>query len=208
MRVAPEGWPFILGAAVLTVIVFALLRNAAAVLPALLTVFMIFFFRDPERPVPAGENLFVAPADGKVIVIRDAQEPEFIKGKAKQISIFMSPLDVHVNRSPADGRVTDVVHRPGGFAAAFAEDASERNERTSLVLSTAHGTVVSRQVAGWLARRIVCRVGPGEVLARGQRYGLIKFSSRVDLFVPAGAVVEVSLNDRVKAGETVVARMP
>lgn len=208
MRVAPEGWPFIVGSAALTVIVLLLVRNAAAALPALLTVFMLFFFRDPERLVPQGGDLFVAPADGKVIVVREVQEQEFIKGKAQQISIFMSPLDVHVNRSPADGRVTDVVHREGGFSAAFAEDASERNERTSLVLSTAHGTVVSRQVAGWLARRIVCRVRPGAELKRGERYGIIKFSSRVDLFLPAGAIIEVSLDQRVKAGETVVARLP
>lgn len=206
MKIAPEGWPFIAGSAVLTVLVFLLTRNASALVPLLLLVFMVYFFRDPERAVPQEKNIFVAPADGRVIVVKDVVEPLYLKKSAKMISIFMSPLNVHVNRSPDAGKVVDVMHKRGNFKAAYSDEAAETNESTSMILSTDKGLIMVRQVAGLIARRIVCRSLPGDMLRRGQRYGLIKFSSRVDLFLPEAVQVMVAPGDRVRAGETIVAR--
>lgn len=177
-------------------------------LPAfILLLFMLFFFRDPERTAPHGKGLFIAPADGKVIVIRETDENEYIGGKVKQISIFMSPLNVHVNRAPCDGIVEVVKHTPGGFKAAYSDEASIVNENIAMLLRTEYGKVLVRQVAGFLARRAVCRVKPGDSLKMGERFGIIKFSSRVDLYLPADVEVAVREGERVRAGETVLARI-
>jgi len=207
MKFAPEGWPFILGAAALTIVVFALGGRYVTILPLILTLFMFYFFRDPDRTIPTDPDVFVAPADGTIIVINDAFEPEFLKKNTKKISIFMSPFNVHVNRSPANGTVKQVVHRKGKFKAAYSEDAAQINENTSMVLDTSHGPVLVRQIAGLIARRIVCRVKEGAELKQGERYGMIKFSSRVDIFLPENVSVEVSMDDSVKSGETVLARI-
>jgi len=207
MKFAPEGWPFILGAATLTIVVFALGGRYVTILPLILTLFMFYFFRDPDRTIPTDPDVFVAPADGTIIVINDVFEPEFLKKNTKKISIFMSPFNVHVNRSPSDGTVKQVVHRKGKFKAAYSDDAAQINENTSMVLDTAHGPVLVRQIAGLIARRIVCRVKEGVELEQGERYGMIKFSSRVDIFLPEIVSVEVSMDDSVKAGETVLARI-
>jgi phosphatidylserine decarboxylase len=174
----------------------------------LLTLFFAWFFRDPERTAPAGDGLFVAPADGKVIVLAQVREKEFLNDDALMISIFMSPLDVHVNRMPCDGTVATVEHRPGKFLKAFLPEASWENESIAMVLSTPYGKVLARQIAGAVARRCVCRVRPGNALRRGERYGIIKFSSRVDIFLPAAAAPKVALGDKVTAGETIIATMP
>ncbi len=206
IKIAPEGWPFIMVSAALTLIVFILTKNWYAALPAVLVLFMLFFFRDPDRTIPQDDNIFVSPADGKVIVIKDVEEPLYLKKKVKQISIFMSPFNVHVNRSPVKGTVTDVIRTRGGFKAAFKDEAALKNENTVMLLNTRYGTIMVRQVAGFLARRIVCRARPGDELERGQRYGIIKFSSRVDIFLPEDVETSVSLNEMIKAGETVIAR--
>jgi phosphatidylserine decarboxylase len=206
MKIASEGWPFVIGSVMLTLLVYLLTRNYSVVVPVLLTLFMVYFFRDPERTSPPGKDTFVSPADGKVIVVKDVFEPVYLKAKVKQISIFMSPLNVHVNRSPAEGKVIDVVHRKGNFRAAYSDAAADSNESTSMILETEQGAILVRQVAGIIARRIVCRSKPGDILLKGQRYGLIKFSSRVDLFLPEDVQVEVSVDQPVKAGETVLAR--
>lgn len=206
IKIAPEGWPFIIGSAILTLIIFMFTKNWYTVIPAVLVLFMIFFFRDPERVIPHEEGIFVAPADGKVIVIKETTESVYLKRKAQQISIFMSPFDVHVNRSPVRGKVVDVIRTKGGFRAAFKDDAALSNENTVMLLESDYGTIMVRQVAGFIARRIVCKVESGAELERGQRYGIIKFSSRVDIFLPENVKITVALNDSVQAGKTIIAR--
>lgn len=175
-----------------------------AYLPILLTFFMLFFFRDPERKAPAGENIFVSPADGRVILISKVYEDLYLKENATEVSIFMSPLDVHVNRAPCDGIVEKVVHTPGRFLSAFKHEASLQNENIAVLFNTRHGRILVRQVAGFLARRAVCRVRTGDALKTGERYGIIKFSSRLDVYLPEDTAIKVKLGDRVRAGETVI----
>jgi phosphatidylserine decarboxylase len=203
MKLAPEGYPFIFGAAALTVVVYWL-QPIGTIVPALLTAFTLFFFRDPERKVPDEKDVLAAPADGKIILIRDVYEPKYLKKDVKEISIFMSPVDVHVNRAPCDGKVKQVVHNKGRFHAAYKDEASLSNENIEMVLETKYGDVLVRQVAGFVARRAVCRKRAGDVLKRGERYGVIKFSSRVDLYLPPDMKIRVGLGDMVKAGETVI----
>jgi phosphatidylserine decarboxylase len=203
-RIASEGYPFIAVFFVLTAIAVFAFGPRISLIPLCLTLFMVFFFRDPDRTVPA-EQGFLSPADGKVVLIKDEHEGEFIKAPVKKISIFMSPFDVHVNRSPCAGNVLEVKHTRGGFRAAFKEDASFKNERTAMLLSCGDDKILVTQVAGFLARRTVCRARPGDALKRGERYGMIKFSSRLDVYLPFDVIVKVRLNDRVKAGESILA---
>lgn len=176
-----------------------------ALLPLIFTLFIAYFFRDPERNVPKGEGVIVAPADGKVILIDMIREERYLKDEAIEISIFMSPLDVHVNRAPCDGSVASVAHLPGRFHSAFRHEASMENEHIAMILNTRYGRVLVRQVAGFLARRAVCRVKEGDSIRKGDRYGIIKFGSRVDLYLPRIANILVKSGDHVKAGETVLA---
>lgn len=205
---APEGTPFIAvsGGAALLALFFG--GVWAAFPPFALTLFMAYFFRDPERRSPSEEGVYVAPADGKVILIREVSDNPFVAGRATEVSIFMSPLNVHVNRAPCDGKVDSVVYTPGSFVSAFKPEASMRNERIDMVMSTSSGAVVVRQVAGFVARRAVCRVKAGDALLRGQRYGIIKFSSRVDVILPEPLEITVRAGDRVRAGETIIGRRP
>jgi phosphatidylserine decarboxylase len=168
---------------------------------------MAFFFRDPDRTAPSGPGVILAPADGRVMDVRAAVEDPFV-GPAQAVSIFLSPLDVHVNRSPLAGLVVDVEYRPGEKLAAYRAEASERNERTTISIQGEAARVVVRQIAGVLARRIVCRVRPGDKLASGERFGLIKFGSRTDLIVPASVQLRVKTGDRVRGGETVMGVLP
>jgi len=207
MKFASEGYPYIAASAAISVLCFWAGGAGAAAVPVLITAFMFYFFRDPERAVPTERGLFVAPADGKVIVIRETDETEYLHAGVTQISIFMSPLNVHVNRVPCDGKVISVKHVKGTFLAAYKDEASVRNEHIDMVLETRYGDVLVRQVAGFVARRAVCRVSEGDVLQRGERYGIIKFSSRVDIYVPKDAAVKVQLGDMVIAGETVLCKI-
>jgi phosphatidylserine decarboxylase len=204
MKFAPEGYPFIIFFAALSGIVFWMGGLGIALMPLLLTAFMFYFFRDPERTVPAGRNIFVAPADGKIIVIKDLLETEHLHKDVKQISIFMSPFNVHVNRVPCDGKVKSVQYVKGKFLAAYKDEASIQNEHIDMVFETRYGDLLLRQVAGFVARRAVCRKSEGDILQSGERYGLIKFSSRVDIYLPKDAVIKIRLGDRVRAGETVL----
>lgn len=206
IKLAPEGCPFILGALVLTVLV-SIFFPVATFIPFVLTAFMVYFFRDPERLIPDGKDLFVAPADGRIIVIRNVRELRHLGAEMKQISIFMSPFNVHVNRAPCDGRVKAVQHNRGRFFAAYKDEASIKNENIEMVLETSYADVLVRQVAGFLARRAVCRKRIGDVLSRGERYGVIKFSSRVDVYLPTDVEIKVKIDDNVKAGETVIAEL-
>jgi len=206
LKLAPEGYPFIAGSLVLTVLAL-LTVPVGAFVPLALTAFMVYFFRDPERPVPEGKDLFVSPADGKIIVIRDVRETRHLGAEMKQISIFMSPFNVHVNRVPCAGKVKEVLHNKGSFFAAYKDEASIQNENIEMVYETEYGDILIRQVAGFLARRAVCRKKAGDVLGRGERYGVIKFSSRVDIYLPRDVEIKVKMDDAVKAGETVLATL-
>lgn len=179
-----------------------------AVAPGALLLFCLYFFRDPNRTPPPGEENVLAPADGRVMDIEELDEAEFVGGRCLRIGIFMSLFNVHVNRSPVSGRVERVSHRPGRFLAAFRPEAARENESNLIGIRTASGLRVAvRQIAGVVARRIVCGCRRGEELARGQRIGMIKFGSRVEVYLPAGAVREVSvrLGDKIRAGASVVA---
>jgi phosphatidylserine decarboxylase len=220
IKLAPEGYPYIFGSLLITVIAsvfliwnwksgsynftFYLLFFTSCFLFGL-TIFMAFFFRDPERKIPEGEGLFVSPADGKVILIKDIYEKDYLKSDTKEISIFMSPLNVHVNRVPCDGNVSIIKYSPGRFKAAYKDEASIKNENIVMVLDGKEGRVLVRQVAGFLARRAVCKAKIGDVLRRGERYGIIKFGSRLDVYLPKDVKVAVNLGEKVKAGETVIA---
>ncbi len=203
MKIAPEGYPYIVFFFLVTVVIF-LISQMIAIVPFLLLCFMVFFFRDPERSIPAGDNNYVSPADGKIILIQDVYEKEFLKGNAIEISIFMSPFDVHINRSPCKGVVEDIKYSKGKFYSAFKPEAERYNENISILLKTPGGLLLLRQVAGSIARRAICRVKKGETLEKGERFGIIKFSSRVDIYLPKETVIRVTLGQKVKAGETII----
>lgn len=204
MKIDRDGLPFIAAALVPALGLLAVRRTGWALGCAGLAGFFAFFFRDPERRVPDGAGLVVAPADGRVMVA-GAPEPEAAPpGDWVQVTIFLSPLDVHINRAPLAGRVTRVEYRPGRFLPAYRPEARD-NELNELWLDHGGHPVVVRQVVGVLARRIVCRVGEGDELARGDRIGLMKFGSRMDVFLPPSADLRVRAGDRVRGGETVLA---
>lgn len=167
--------------------------------------FTLYFFRDPERTPPSGDNLVLAPADGEVVVVKEVQEDEFLKSGATQVSIFMSPLNVHVNRFPISGRVSLYRYVPGEYLVAYDEKSSLRNERTHIGLQNARLKVLFKQIAGFVARRIVANIKEGDHAVAGERFGMIKFGSRVDVFVPKDLLVKVKLGDKTVAGETVLA---
>jgi phosphatidylserine decarboxylase len=185
------------------------LRILLILLAVLLAAFTVYFFRDPERVIPGeSDGIVLSPADGKVVVIRDIVDEEYIKGPAKQISIFLSPLNVHVNRSPISGTVDYFTYNTGQFVAAFHDKASELNERTHIGISNGQIRVLTKQIAGAIARRIVCKLEIGDKLAIGDRFGMIKFGSRTDVIVPAAMVVDVELGQMVVGGETVLCHLP
>ncbi len=205
LKFAREGYPFILAFAVITILTaFFFEPLLIAGIPFLLTLFMFYFFRDPDRVIVEGRDLFYSPADGRVILIRETIEDEVLNRKAVEVSIFMSAFNVHINRAPCEGVVKEVEHYPGRFRAAFREDASKANEHVTMLLESGREKIVVRQVAGLLARRVVCRAKPDDLLKQGQRFGMIKFSSRVDIFMPLTTQIKVKLGDKVKAGESVL----
>jgi len=167
---------------------------------------LLYFFRDPERTSPAGEGVFLAPADGRVVEVKQVHEPRFLQGEGLKIGIFMSLLDVHVNRVPVEGQVVLVEHVPGQFLQAFRPEASEVNEHNLVGLESRHGRVLVKQVAGIMARRVVCWVRPGQKVQAGDRLGVVKFGSRVDLYLPPGAASAVRVGDRARGGVTVIAQ--
>ncbi len=173
-----------------------------------LAAFFVFFFRDPNRTVPSGPGLIVSPADGRVMIAGDQHPTGAPKGDWRRISIFLSPMDVHVNRTPVGGAVTHVEYHPGSFLPAYRVEAGELNEWTEVWFENGGRPVVCRQIVGILARRIVCRVKAGDTVERGQRFGVMKFGSRIDLYVPPDANILVKPGDRTVAGETVLARLP
>jgi len=189
-------------------VVGTLAGHPASIVPLLLAVgFCLWFFRDPERTAPGDDRVVVSPADGRVVAVVPEREDRFLHAMATRVSIFMSPLDVHVNRSPVTGTVCEVQHTDGMFRAAFSDKSSLDNERNAVVLESGGKRFVLVQIAGALARRIVCYVGPGDRLERGQRFGMIMFGSRVDLFLPPGVQPTVSKGERVRAGLSILGRV-
>ena len=206
MRIDPAGYPFIAGALVPAAIAAAARRPVIATSFALLGGFMTYFFRDPERTVPQDPDIVVSPADGRVMIAGPTDRRWAPPGDWKQITIFLSPMDVHMNRIPVAGRVTRVDYKPGKFLPAYNEGSND-NEANEIWIDYNGETIVVRQVVGVLARRIVCRVAEGQELARGERIGLMKFGSRMDVFLPMHAELRVSVGDRVIGGETVLATL-
>jgi phosphatidylserine decarboxylase len=211
VRIAREGWPVIAAAgAVLGMVagIGTLAGHPAAIAPLAVGLgFLFWFFRDPERTPPGGERGVVSPADGRVLAVAEEREERFLRTPATRVTVFMSPLDVHVNRNPVSGTVERVEHTPGRFRAAFADKASLDNERNAVVLVAGGRRYLVVQIAGALARRIVCRLRPGDHVERGARFGLIMFGSRMDVFLPAGVRPVVKPGDRVRAGVTVIAEI-
>ena len=213
---ARDGYPLIAGFSGVAVVAALLALSThgtsscalalLAIVAAVLAGFFVNFFRDPERATPAEPGLVISPADGKIIIVeRDTDEPRFLKSRAAKISVFMSPLDVHVNRAPVDGEILGVHYNAGKYFAAYADKASLDNEQNAIVMRAPDGRGLAFvQIAGFLARRIVCRVQPGDRCRRGERVGMIKLGSRVDIFIPGNVDLSVKLGDRVRAGETVL----
>ena len=209
MKFAREGYPLIFASGIVTLVLQVLAGWWVGLAALVVTIFVTSFFRDPEREIPEGDGLVVSPADGRVTAIEPVRSPESRPGEPFQrVSIFMSPLNVHVNRFPEDGTVVSVKHTPGRFVAAFEDRASTENERNEVVMRDAKGrVVVFVQIAGLLARRIICRIDAGDTLKRGERFGLIMFGSKVDVYLPPSARLLVRVGDRVRAGSHVLGEL-
>ncbi|MBU0674708.1 MAG: phosphatidylserine decarboxylase family protein [Proteobacteria bacterium] len=207
--VASEGYPFVAFAALAT-LVTALTGYLFVALPLLaLTAFILYFFRDPERVACDDEDALVSPADGKVILIEKVFDENHVKEHVYKVCIFMNIFNVHVNRIPFPGKVIKVVYRPGSFYAANTERGSLENESCSVLLETESGRKMAVvQIAGLIARRIVCWAERGDVLAKGERFGLIRFGSRVDLYLPLQTQLEITKGQKVRAGETILGYLP
>ncbi len=208
LPIAPDAWPYLRNLAVAAAL-FALFGWGGLVWITLACGgFIAFFFRDPHRTPPPDRSLLVAPADGRVMRVESVGEDPFVGGPAVKIAIFLSVFDVHINRSPLTGEVRTLEYRAGRMLPAFRPHASELNERNTLGIEGQGVRVVVHQITGMLARRIVCRVAPGDRLRRGQRFGLIKLGSCTELVVPEAVEILVAPGDRVRGGETPVARLP
>ncbi|HET9699713.1 MAG TPA: phosphatidylserine decarboxylase [Burkholderiales bacterium] len=206
--IAREGWPHVAMAATVAIGAAALGGWAWSVPFWLVLVFVLQFFRDPARSTPDAPDAVISAADGKVVVVEAAEDP-YLKRPALKISVFMNVFNVHANRSPVDGVVRETWRHPGKFLNAALPKASLENERCAIWLRTPSGAdVTSVQIAGLIARRILCYARPGERLAPGQRYGFIRFGSRVDLYLPPASHPRVGVGDKVRAGETVLAELP
>jgi len=207
LHIDRAGHPFIVGTLVLAVAAALWLSIAVGVVLVALAAFFTFFFRDPERQVPTTvtDNDVLAPADGRVLVAGEVIPDGAPPGSWKQISVFLSPMDVHVNRVPASGRVTRVNLLPGRFIPAYRHDAGSLNERSEIWIDHRGQPIVTRQIVGMLARRVVCRLSNGDDVRAGQRLGIMKFGSRMDVFVPHDATVTVKVGAIVRGGETVIA---
>ena len=203
--IAREGWPF-LGLALVAVLLASQFLGWWSIPFWIIALFVLQFFRDPARVIPQDPNAVLSPADGRIVVVGKAHDP-YANREALKISVFMNVFNVHSNRAPVDGKIEKVDYFPGQFVNADLDKASTENERNALVITAANGATVSCvQVAGLIARRILCYVDAGDVLARGQRYGFIRFGSRVDVYLPLSAQPKVAVGDKVSATETVLAQ--
>jgi len=203
--IAKEGYPFIAFAAFVTLILAVLGYDLLALSALALTSFALYFFRDPDRVGPTSDDAMVSPADGKVILIEKIIDDQYLLGQVYKVSIFMNVFNVHVNRAPVNGAVEKILYSPGKFYSADSDRGAMHNEHCAVLVRSASGhRMAFVQVAGLIARRIVCWLETGDQVQRGQRFGLIRFGSRVDLYIPAQTQLEVSVGQKVKAGETVL----
>jgi phosphatidylserine decarboxylase len=205
VRIDPAGLPFIAGALVLALASGAAVAWLLALPFLILGLFFLFFFRDPDRAVLDRDDVVLSPADGRVLVAGAAVAEAAPPGAWQQVSIFLSPMDVHVNRVPVSGRITRVSYTAGKFLPAYKHDAGSSNERSEIWIDHHGQPVVARQIVGMLARRVVCRVETGAVVRAGDRYGIMKFGSRMDVFLPTSAAIEVRVGQAVRGGETIIA---
>lgn len=209
--IAKDGIPVLVLTGMLTVLMFILywlfpstIMLAVFWLALFLFFFSIFFLRDPDRETPAGDNLIISPADGTVIKVDQVDENDYFQGKVQRVSIFMSVFNVHVNRVPISGLVDYLEYEKGKFLAAFADDASDHNERSIIGISSARGKILFKQIAGLIARRIVFNLNKGDSVVSGERFGLIRYGSRVDIYLPLSAKINVKLKDKVQSGKTII----
>lgn len=203
--IVKEGLPFLIPSSILTFLFLLLGWRWIAFLGLLMTLFIAYFFRNPKRKIPSLKNIVLSPADGKIVYLGECEEARFLKQKVLKISIFMSPLDVHLNRAPVSGRVIETKYHPGKFLMASREKASLLNEQNAFVLEGEENfKLLLVQIAGWLARRIVCYAREGDYLKQGEIFGMIRFGSRVDLFLPTDVRPIVHLGQHVKGGESII----
>lgn len=214
MKIAPEGMPTIIIAGLffmIALVVWVITKNQIlaylTLAFAVVALFMMFFFRDPVRQGEYLPGQLISPADGKVVIVRETDDAFLHKQKVLQVSIFLSPMDVHINRIPVTGKVIYQQYHPGKFLPAFEEKASLANEQMHLGIETPFGKILMKQIAGILARRVVCYSKVGDEVTAGQRMGLMKFGSRIDLMLPLGAKVNVKVGDKVKGGVTVLGEL-
>lgn len=178
-----------------------------SILTGVLFLFHFFFFRDPNRNVPEGKEVIISPADGKIIKISEVEENKYIHGKAIMVSIFMSIFNVHVNRIPISGKVEFLEHKAGEYKAAFTDSSSELNEQSLIGIKTLQTKILFKQIAGIIARRIINNLKTGDEVKSGERFGMIKYGSRLDLFLPLSSKINVRINEKVKAGETIISKL-
>lgn len=218
MRLTIYGRTVVIKALVFTLIIdiiailvpVFIVKLILVVVSVLLFGFVLYFFRDPVRKLPAGikDNEIISPGDGKVMMIEEIEENTFLKSRAKMIGIFLSPLNVHVNCIPVTGRVDYYQYIKGDYIVAFDHKSSERNERTEIGITNPKFKIMFKQIAGFVARRIVCNLRAGDNVNRGEKFGMIKFGSRVDVIMPVNAIIKVSVNQKVTGGETILAEVP
>jgi len=203
--IAKEGFPFLIPAALLTIFFVGMDWKVLAFLGILLTLFIAFFFRNPKRTIPTLQNVILSPADGTIINLGECEEDRFLKGKTLKVSIFMSLFDVHINRAPASGKVLQRSYHPGRFLVANVEKSSLLNEQNAVILETEDRlNILLVQIAGFVARRIVCYARAGDTLKKGQIFGLIRFGSRIDLYLPTEVRPIIRIGQHVKGGESII----
>jgi len=208
--IMPDALPFVIIGLVITAIIYYLFGDKAAILPVLLVLFVLFFFRNPDRTVVAAPEDVLSPADGVVLAVEEVEETRYLKGPAVKVSIFLNIFNVHVNRTPIAGSVEYVHYQPGKFLPAFKGHASSLNERNYVGIRSEHNPRMSLlvvQITGFIARRVVCWVKVGDTLQQGQRFGLIKFGSCTEVYLPQGSVILVEKGHKVKGGETIIGRL-
>ena len=207
MRIDPAGWPFVLGALVITALIWLLTGPIIGVPLLIVSGFLLFFFRDPDRVHNALSSAVISPADGRVMVAGAPTGEATPAGRWQQISIFLSPMNVHVNRIPVSGRVTRVEYHPGRVLPAYKKESGDLNERSEVTIDHEGQPIVVRQIVGLLARRVVCRTREGAEVKAGERFGVMKFGSRMDVFVPLDATLQVRVGQTVVGGVTVIAML-
>lgn len=205
--IATAGLPYLLFWGVLTVLFYQLYKPLSF-LPGSMFLFTAYFFRNPKRQIPQGDDLVLSPADGVVMTVDNIEEKNFLGGPCTRVSIFLSVLNVHINRSPVSGRVSYTHYRPGKFLPAFKSHASEINEKNFIGIENGNIRLLVTQVTGFIARRIVCYIKDGDYLEQGQHFGMIKFGSCTELYLPPEVIVEIRPGDRVKGGQTIIGRLP